>query len=162
MSRIRLLVVAVASLLLVACNPLTFDPQVSYPGFEVGRVTVTGTDPMWIEGAVSGTDGYAIYALALVHDEELTGPTDRACVVAGLVEPCVDSLSDVRTPSQTVLTDDGSWGPMMTVWPDEVVEIWLVCIDEATQDLACPDSLRLRVRTTDDAGNPVGDITLAG
>lgn len=162
MRMIRRVVVVAASLVLAACNPLTFDPQVSYPGFEVGRVTVTADDPVWIEGAVTGTDGYVIYALALVHDEERTGPTDRSCVVAGDVEPCLDTLSDVRTPTQTVLTADGSRGRLMTVWPEEDVEIWLVCIDEATEDLACPDSLRLKVRTTDEAGNPVGDISLAG
>lgn len=96
--------------------------------------------------------------MSLVRQADLTGPSTRLCIGPGGAVPCIESATDVRLPGQTVLPADGSWRRLMAVWPDEVVEVWLVCIDETTQDLVCPDSLRLRVRTVDDTGALVGHV----
>ena len=74
--------------------------------------------------------------------------------------PCIDTGVDVRQPSQRLLPADGSMGRLLEVSPGEVVDVWLVCIDEATQDLSCPEDLRLRVGAVDDGANRVGDLTL--
>lgn len=57
MGRIRRLGLVLVLGLVTACNPISFDPQVSYPGFEVGRVQVTGPQSAWIESSVTGTEG---------------------------------------------------------------------------------------------------------
>src|SRR5690606_24063497 len=110
-----------ALVVLTACNPLTFDPQVSFPGFEVGRARITSSAPVWVEARVTGADGHAIYALGAVRHADLTGPLTRACIAAGETVPCEDVLGDVRQPDQSVLAGDGSWSRLLTVWPDEVV-----------------------------------------
>lgn len=162
MAKVRQLIVVVVALVAVtACNPLSFDPQVSYPGFEVGGVRVSGTDRMWIEGRVTGTDGYAIYAMALIDRDEFVGPAERSCAQGASTVACTQTSTDVRQPGQVVL-DGGSPDRLMEVWPDEVVSVWLVCVDEVTQDLSCPDGLRLELRTVDDAGALVGDLATAG
>lgn len=160
MAKTRFLLPVAALALLTACNPLSFDPQVSYPGFEVGRATVTGTDPMWLEARVAGAADHPIYALAAVRQPDVQGPTARSCDQAGETVPCEVVLGDVRQPGQTVLEDGGAWLPLMTLWPDETVEIWLVCIDPVTNDLSCPDSLRLELRTVDDEGTLAGDLSV--
>ena len=153
--------VVTAVLLLAACNPVEFDPQVSYPGFEQGLVRYSGPSVAWLDAGVSGTAGHVVYAMALVRNEHLTGPRDRLCIGGGdAIVPCIDTGVDVRQPSQRLLPADGSMGRLLEVSPGEVVDVWLVCIDEATQDLSCPEELRLRVGAVDDGANRVGDLTL--
>ena len=74
--------VVTAVLLLAACNPVEFDPQVSYPGFEQGLVRYSGPSVAWLDAGVSGTAGHVVYAMALVRNEHLTGPRDIVTYVA--------------------------------------------------------------------------------
>ena len=93
--------VVTAVLLLAACNPVEFDPQVSYPGFEQGLVRYSGPSVAWLDAGVSGTAGHVVYAMALVRNEHLTGPRDRLCIGGGdAIVPCIDTGVDVRQPSQ--------------------------------------------------------------
>jgi hypothetical protein len=64
----------------------------------------------------------------------------------------------VHVPSQVVVPGDASkYEPLMTLWPNETVDVALVC-DDGTGQLGCPDTVRLALRTRDGAGHIAGDL----
>ena len=76
--------------------------------------------------------------------------------------PCTVTALSVQTPSQRLVTGDGSeFVRLITMWPDERVSIVLVCVDPVTHELGCPSTLRTALRAVDDAGVKIGDLTPA-
>jgi hypothetical protein len=85
----------------------------------------------------------------------------RSCAGAGgAAVECVVTPGDVRMPNQRVVPGDGSrYVRLMTVWSGEPVEIVLVCVDPDTQELGCPEAMRAALRTVDNGGTLIGDLT---
>jgi len=63
-----------AALLLTACNPLRTDPDPLGGGIEQTSARYSGPSPAWIEVVVRGAADHAVYALALVAEQDLAGP----------------------------------------------------------------------------------------
>ncbi len=123
----------------------------------------SGPPDSWIEIAVSGAPSHAVYAFAVIRNEDLTGGTARDCAGSGgVVVPCTLTALSVQTPDQRLVAGDGSeFVRLITMWPDERVGIVLVCVDPVTQELGCPTTLRTALRAVDDAGVLAGALTPA-
>lgn len=147
---------AIVVLGLAACNPLISDPVSVGGELEETSGRYVGPDAAWLDVAVSGAPSHNVFALALINNSDLHGPSERSCASTTVV-PCDVTVSDVRMTNQRTVAGDGSQRVrLMTIWSDETVQIVLVCVDPETQELGCPSSLRSALRATDDDGNPVG------
>ena len=152
-----------ALVVLVGCNPLLGDPVAV--GGELDRTAAryTGPPAAWIELAVSGSSEHTVFALALVATANLEGPTARSCSEAGgAVEACAVTVNSVQMGDQRIVPGDGTqFVRLMTVWPEEIVDLVLVCVDPATEELGCPSKLRTSTRAVDDSGTSIGDLVPA-
>ncbi len=101
-----------------------------------------------------------MFALALVATANLEGPTARSCSEAGgAVEACAVTVNSVQMGDQRIVPGDGTqFVRLMTVWPEEIVDLVLVCVDPATEELGCPSTLRTSTRAVDDSGTSIGDL----
>ena len=149
-----------AAIAVSACNPLLGDPVTVGGEFDQVGARYSGPADTWTELAVFGASSHTVYALAVVLEEDLTGPLERDCMdPAGTVAPCLPTVAFLGMPNQRVVPGDGSaYVRLMTVWPGERVGIVLVCVDPSTQELGCPPSLRTALRAVDDTGARVGDL----
>lgn len=161
-------VIAIASLVIVglvasACNPLTTDPVPVGGEFDLTSARYgPGPEGAWFEVAVTGATPFSVYALADVGPDDRTGPLTRACAGEAGPEPCYIATGHVQSTQRMVpqnTTGRLAFVRLITLWPEEVVGLVLVCVEPATQELGCPDSLRARLRMVDDGGNLVGDLT---
>lgn len=142
-----------------ACNPLISAPVDVGAGneIEVSAVRYSGPPGVWLEAAATGAPGRVVYASALIPRASLTGPVERSC--GGItVAPCEVNVVDVRS-QQRVLPQGGSaFARLMTIWPDETIQIVVVCVEPVTQELGCPPSLRLTLQARNEAGTRTGDL----
>jgi hypothetical protein len=145
--------------ILAACNPLTTNP-VSMGDLDLTSAHYDGPSPAWADLSVRGAPDHIVFAFALITNADLTGPTDRSCTgPTSAVVPCTVTTGDVRMPNQRVVPGDGSAKVrLMTIWPGERVQIALVCVDNATQELACPTTVRTAIGAVTDDGTRVGDL----
>jgi hypothetical protein len=149
----------VAAVALAGCNPIFTDPVSLGGELEVTSVLYDGPPGAWAEVAVRDAADVHVYAFAVVDDDVRTGPSIRSCGDASGTTECLVTASDVRMPNQVLVPGDGSaYEPLMTVWPGERLDLVLVCVDPATQELACPPGLRTVIRTVDEGGARVGDL----
>jgi hypothetical protein len=120
-----------------------------------------GPDAAWVDLAVTGAPDHTVFALAGLTHADRIGPTDRSCTgPTSAVMDCTVTLNDVRMPNQRVVPGDGSARvPLMTIWSGERVQIVLVCVDNVTEELVCPATVRTRIGTADDDGTRVGNLT---
>jgi hypothetical protein len=150
----KLAVTACAALvLLTACNPLSKTATPTGVGFASVSADYSGPDGAWLEVAVAGTGGYDVRYTAAIW---LGQDGARTCrdAATGAVEPCqlIDAfvLSDIYTASTT---------RRATISPldgDEVL-LQFTCRQGGTL-VDCP-TLRVDLRTVDDDGELVGDLS---
>lgn len=151
----------VALLGLAACNPLISDPISLGGELDESSARYVGPDAAWLEVAVSGAPDHVVFALALIGNDDLRGPTSRSCA-GPTVTPCEVNVSDVRMPNQRTVSGDFSQSvPLMQIWSDETVHVVLVCVDPETQELGCPPAVRTALRAVDAAGGRVGVLVPA-
>jgi hypothetical protein len=157
--RVVALLAAVGCVLLAACNPLPVDPT-GFDDVDAASARYTGPDGAWFEVSVSGAEDYVVLLLGAIRAANVTGPTVRPCMGAGdAVVDCLAPPGSIQTPTQLDVPGDGSaYQRLMTLWPDEVAEVWIVCIDTTTNELHCPDGMRAKLRTVDETGALVGDL----
>ena len=149
----------VVVLVVAGCNPLVGDPVSQGGELEVTRARVVGTDPVWIELAVSGAGARTVYALGLVDAHELHGPADRSCATATGEVACTDTGLTVQMPDQRIVpgADASTYVRLMQVWPGETISVALVCVDDA-DELGCPDTTRTALVAVDADGTRIGDL----
>jgi hypothetical protein len=142
-----------ALVLLTACNPIQKGLTRS-GGLSGVTVTYDGPAGAWLEVSVAGASGFDVRFRALVW---LNGVGERSCrdATTGAVEPCEFE--------QVLVASD--WYPLAegfrsTVSPHDgdapIVEF------ECRQNgslVSCPDAVRVTLRTVDDDGDLVGDLT---
>jgi hypothetical protein len=160
---VRMIVVSSACLVLAACNPLLSDPVSVGGELDQTAARYAGPPAAWTEVLVSGATEDDVFAFALVRDDARHGPAERSCAgPEDVAVPCDVTLHDVRMPNQRTVPGDASrYVRLMTVWPDETIDVVLVCVDRATNELGCPTSLRVALRTVDDGGARTGVLVPA-
>lgn len=154
-----LAVVLVAVLIAAGCNPLLGDPVSQGGELELTSARLVGSDPVWIELAVSGAGATDVYALGLVDAHQLHGPSSRQCATSTGAVPCTVTTQTVQMPDQRIVpgVDASSYVRLMQLWPGESITVALVCIGE-DQELGCPDSTRTALAAVDEQGHRVGDL----
>jgi len=137
-----------------ACNPLLTDPVSQGGELETTSARYAGPSHAWLEVAVSGAGDDTVYALAIVRVPDGQDPTPHDCAGPGdTIVDCIAFGTNIGMPNQRVVPGDGSaFVRMMTLESGETVEIVLVCVDPATQDLGCPATVRAALRTVDHQG----------
>jgi hypothetical protein len=152
--RATLAVAAFAALvLLTACNPI--QKGLTRSG-ELAAVTVTYDGPAgaWLEVAVAGTSGVDVRFRALVW---LNGVGERSCrdAVTGAVEPC--EFTQVLVASDWYPVVDG-YRSTVSPHDGDAPIIEFECRRNGAA-VTCPDAIRVSLRTVDDDGDLVGDLT---
>lgn len=156
------LLAAPAALVLTACNPLTIAPTVLDTNVYGAPAWYAGPPEGWIEATTTGTWGYEVAVVAGVQTEQLVGPADRWCATpsSGVV-PCGVDADAVFTPEVAYVNGDPEvqgWTRLITVYPDEGVEVLIGCRNVFTGAFGCPDGTEVTIRTVTEAGELVGDL----
>ncbi|MGZ4707743.1 MAG: hypothetical protein ACXWBN_03255 [Acidimicrobiales bacterium] len=154
---------AVACVLVAAgCNPLLGDPVSQGGELEITTARLVGSEPVWIELAVSGAGDVGVYALGLIDVADLHGPTQRSCASSSGWVPCSVTATGVQMPDQRLVpgADASTYVRLMTVWPGETISVVLVCVDavDAVGDLGCPGTTRTALAAVDEDGTRTGDL----
>jgi hypothetical protein len=147
------------ALILAACNPLITDPVSQGGEQELSSARYSGPDAVWLEVAATGAPSHLVFVLAGVKPADLTGPTARSCAGAAGVEPCTVVTGHVLSTQRGVAGDGSAYVALITLWFEEIVRVTTVCVDPVTNELGCPDGLRVKLRTVDGYGALAGDLT---
>jgi hypothetical protein len=157
------LAAAGAALALSACNPITMFASELAPQEYYAYGWYAGPPEAWMEAAVSGAPGIDVWVAGGVERSFMTGPADRWCTssVDGSVVPC--SGNDF-----VVFNDDVQWVPandgatfvrLITVYDEEPAEVFAMCTSQETwEQIPCPGSLEITIRTVGWDGQLVGDL----
>ncbi len=97
-----------------------------------------------------------------IQTEQLAGPADRWCASpsSGIV-PCAVDTDGVFSPEVFRVNGDPAvqgWTRLITVYPDDGVEVLVACRNAFTGAIGCPSDIEVTVRTVSDAGDLVGDL----
>lgn len=144
---------AAALVLLTACNPI--QKQLTRSG-DLTAVTVTydGPSGAWLEVSSTGGAGFDVRHRSLIW---LNGVGERSCrdAATGAVEPC--EFMKVLVSSDWFPATDAYRATISPHDGDQVI-VEFECRQSGTT-VACPDSIRVNLRTVDDDGDLVGDLT---
>lgn len=155
------LAVAPAAVVLSACNPLTITPTQLDTNVYGAPAYYAGPPEGWVEATTEGTWGYDVALIAGVQFEQLAGPADRWCATpSGSIAACAVDDIGVYSPTFVVNGDPAvqGWTRLMTVYPDDGVEVLVQCRNAFTGALGCPSGTTVTMRTVTQAGELVGDL----